>query len=78
MSPAELDALVAGVHERADRIGANRCVFVYTRDSVEAVLRLFEWRTAGRGRTYHTARTLSEALDWLGLPPGALAGAADA
>ena len=75
VSPTDLDALVAATHALADRAGAGRCVFVYTRGSVEAVLRLFEWRTADLPRTYHTTRTRAEALRWLGLPPDALAGA---
>lgn len=73
VSPTDLDELVATTHENATRIGAGRCVFVHTRDSIEALLRLFEWRTANLARTYHTTRTRAEALDWLGLSPAALA-----
>ena len=78
ISPADMEALVTKAHDYAGRIGANRCVFVYTRDAVGPVLSLFARLTNDLPRIYHTARTQAEALDWLGLPADALAAASGA
>ena len=78
ISPDDMDALVASAHTYASRIGTNRCVFVYTRESVGPVLRLFARLTDDLPRAYHATRTRDEALAWLGLPPDALAGLASA
>ena len=72
IGPDELTDMVASTHKHAEQIGSSRCVFVQTRDGVEAVLRLFELLTADLTRTYHTARTRQEAAEWLGLAPGSL------
>lgn len=72
IGPDELTALVDSAHEVAAQIGTNRCVFVHTRDSVTAVLRLFELLTKDLHRTYHTVRSRHEAADWLGFPPAVL------
>lgn len=73
IGPDELTSLVESTHEVAAKIGANRCVFVHTRDSVAAVLRLFELLTRDLPRTYQTVRSREEAAEWLGVPLGALA-----
>ena len=72
ITPDELTALVASAHEYAAQIGQSRCVFIHTRDGVQAVLRLFELLTQDLDRTYHTVRSREEAADWLGLAPEVL------
>ena len=74
VTPDGLESMVESSRKHADRIGDSRCVFVVSRDGVEAVLRLFGRLTKDLPRTYHTARTLGEAEAWLGLEPGTLSG----
>lgn len=72
ITPDELDEIVEITHTYADLVGGNRVVFVSTRDTIAALVRLFELRTADLGRSYHVAHTREDAADWLGLPPGTL------
>ena len=67
-SPYEIDELVVSAHKLRDRIGKNRVAFVTRRETVDALLRLFEVFTLDLGRTYRTFRTREEAAAWLDVP----------
>ncbi len=72
VTPIGLDQMVQAARGHADKVGVSRCVFVVSRDGVEAVLRLFGRLTQDLPRTYHIVRTLAEAEAWLGLEPETL------
>lgn len=75
VTPDDLDRLVQIAHDHAHLVGPNRVAFVSMRDTVAALVRLYERRTADLGRSYRVVRTRDEAGDWLGvsLPPDGFA-----